>query len=150
MLDLAADHLDAAFDRLLVAGAFDDRRVLGVDLDLLGPAQVVELDALELDAQVLEDRLAAGQDGDVFEHGLAAIAVARGLDRADLEDAPELVDDQGRQGLAFDVLGDDEQRLFLLGDRFQQRDQVLGGADLLLVDEDVRVLELDDHRVPGW
>ena len=87
-----------------------------------------ELDVLELDAQVLEDRLAAGQDGDVFEHGLAAVAVARGLDGAHLQDALELVEHQRRQGLAFDVLGDDEQRLFLLGDGLEQRDQVLGGA----------------------
>ena len=55
-------------------------RVVLVDLDLLGTAQVLELDVFELDAQVFEDRLAAGQDGDVFEHGLAAIAVARRLD----------------------------------------------------------------------
>ena len=128
VLDLAADHLDPALDGLLVAGAFGDGRVLGVDLDLLGPAQVAELDVLELDAQVLEDGLAAGQGGDVFEHGLAAVAVARRLDRADLEDALELVEHQGRQGVAFDVLGDDEQRLFLLGDGFQQRDQALGAS----------------------
>ena len=72
------------------------------------------VDGVELDAQVLEDRLAAGEDGDVFEHGLAAIAVAGSLDRADLQDALELVEHQRRQRLAFDVLGDDEQRLLLL------------------------------------
>ena len=60
---------------------FDDRGVVLVDLDLLATAQIVERDVLELDAQVFEDRLAAGEDGDVFEHGLAAIAVAGGLDR---------------------------------------------------------------------
>ena len=115
-VDLAADQLGPALDRLVRAGALDDRRVLAVDRDLLGPAEVGELDVLELDAQVLEDRLAAGQDGDVAEHRLAAVAVAGGLDGADLEDAAELVDDQGRQGLALDVLGDDQQRLVGLGD----------------------------------
>jgi hypothetical protein len=59
--------------------------VLGDD-DLLGRAEVLELEALELDAEVLEDRLAAGQDGDVLEHRLAAIAEAGRLDRADLKD----------------------------------------------------------------
>ena len=92
---------------------FDDRRVVLVDLDLLGPAQVVERDVLQLDAEVLEDRLAAGQDGDVFEHGLAAVAVAGRLDGAALERAAELVDDQRGQGLALDVLGDDQERLAL-------------------------------------
>ena len=83
-----------------------------------------ELDVLEVDAEVFEDRLAAGQDGDVAEHGLAAVAVAGRLDGRDLEDAAELVDDQGRQRLAFDVLGDDQQRLVGLGDLLEQRDQL--------------------------
>jgi hypothetical protein len=43
-----------------------------------------ELDLLELDAEVLEDRLAAGQDGDVLQHRLAAVAEAGRLDRATL------------------------------------------------------------------
>ena len=104
--------------------ALDDRGVLAVDRDLAGPAEVGELDALELDAEVLEDRLAAGQHGDVAEHGLAAVAVAGGLDGGDLEDAAELVDDQGRQRLALDVLGDDQQRLVRPGDLLEERDQL--------------------------
>ena len=39
-----------------LAGALDDRRVVLVHDHLLGPAEVLELDVLELDAQVLEDR----------------------------------------------------------------------------------------------
>ena len=42
-------------------------------------------DVLEVDAEGLEDWLAAGQDGDILEHGLAAIAVAGSLHRG----APE-------------------------------------------------------------
>ena len=61
--------------------------------------------------EVLADRLAAGEDGDVFEHRLAAIAEARRLHRRDLQRAAQLVDDQRRQRLALDVLGDDQQRL---------------------------------------
>ena len=48
--------------------------------DLLGPAELGELDVFELDAEFFEDGRAAGDDGDVFEHGLAAIAEAGGLD----------------------------------------------------------------------
>ena len=76
----------------------------------------------------------AGQDGDVAEHGLAAVAEAGGLDRADVEQAAELVDDQHRQGFALDVLGDDEQRLAGLGDLLQQRQHVADVGELLLVD----------------
>ena len=57
------------------------------------------------------DDLAAGEDGDVLQHGLAAVAEAGRLDGDGVERAADLVDDQGRQRLAVDVLGDDEQRL---------------------------------------
>ena len=40
------------------------------------------------------------------------------------DDAAELVDDEGRQGLALDVLGDDEERLAGLRDLLEQREQV--------------------------
>ena len=59
------------------------------------------------------------------QHGLAAVAEARGLDGDGLEGAADLVDDQGRQGLALDVLGDDQQRLAGLHDLLEQRQQVL-------------------------
>ncbi len=49
---------------------------------LLARPRSLELDVLELDAEVFGDELAAGEDGDVFQHGLAAIAEARGLDGA--------------------------------------------------------------------
>jgi hypothetical protein len=40
----------------LVAGALDDRRVVAVDLDLLGHAKLAELDLVEVGAEVLHDR----------------------------------------------------------------------------------------------
>ena len=94
--------------RVVAAGAFDDRRVVLVDHDLLGPAQVVEADVFQLDAQRLEDRLAAGQHGDVLEHGLAAVAVSGRLDGRTAERAPQLVDDESGQRFALNLLGDDQ------------------------------------------
>src|SRR5260221_10224184 len=102
---------DAALDGLSGAGAFDDGGVVLVDADLLGAAELIELDVFELDAEFLEDGGAAGDDGDVFEHGLATVAEAGGLDGADLEGAAELVDDEGGERFAFDLLGDDQHRL---------------------------------------
>jgi hypothetical protein len=110
VLDLRADLLDAAFDRAGHAGALDDRRVVLVDRDLFGLAEVVELDVLELDAEVLGDGASAGQDRDVLEHGLAAIAEPRRLHGSSLERAPQLVDDERGERLALDVFRDDEQR----------------------------------------
>jgi hypothetical protein len=65
-----------------------------------------------------------------LQHGLAAVTEAGGLDGDRLEGATDLVDDERGQGLAVDVLGDDEQRLARLHDLLQQREQVLDRRDL--------------------
>src|SRR5437868_5632183 len=83
---------------------------------------------------------AAAEDGDVLEHGLAAITEARRLHGRDLEAAAQLVDDQGRQRLAFDVLGHDQQRPAGLHHGFEDRQHGLKAGELLLVEEDVGVL----------
>ena len=150
LLDLRLDLLDAALDVGLLAGAVDDGRVVLVDRHLLGAAQHVERDVLELDAEVLADHLAAGEDGDVLQHGLAAIAEARRLDGRDLEAAAQLVDDERRQRLALDLLGDDQQRLAGLHHRLEQRQHRLQAGELLLVDEDVGALELDQSSCRRW
>ena len=147
LVDLVADLLDAAFDGLGVALAFDDGGVVLVDGDALGAAEVLELHVLELDAEVFGDGLAAGEDGDVLKHGLAAIAEAGGLDGRDLERATELVDDEGGEGVAVDVFRDDDEGLAGLHGLLEQGQQVLHGGDLLLVDEDVGVLERGFHAV---
>src|SRR5690606_14872208 len=63
--DLLTDLGAARFDVALLARAIDDRGVVLVDGDALGGAEHVEGDGLELDAEVLGDHLAAGEDGDV-------------------------------------------------------------------------------------
>ena len=115
VLDLGLDLVDAALDRVGVAGAVDDRgRVLGDD-DAARAAELRELRVLELEAHLLGDDLAAGEDGDVLEHPLAAVAEARRLDGDAGERAAQLVDDERRERLALDVLGDDQQRLAATG-----------------------------------
>jgi hypothetical protein len=88
-------------------------------------------------ADFVGDHLAAGQDGDILQHGLAPVAEAGGLDGRDLDDAANGVDHQGRQRLAFDILGDNQQRLAGLGDAFQHRQQVTDVGNLLVVQQDV-------------
>ncbi len=58
-------------------------------------------------------KLAGGQHGDVFQHGLAAVAEAGSLDGDHVEGAAQLVDDQGGEGFAVHVFGDDQQGLAL-------------------------------------
>src|SRR6185437_4777111 len=145
LLDLRLDLRDAALDVLLLAGTADDGGVLLVDADLLAGAEHVEGYALELDAELLADQLALGEDRDVLEHRLAAIAEAGSLHRRDLEATAQLVDDQGGQRLALDVLGDDEEGLARLHHRLEDRQQGLQARQLLLVQEDERVFEDRRH-----
>ena len=104
-----------------LAGAVDDRRRVLVDDDLAGAAELRDAGVLELEAHLLGDHLAAGEDGDVLEHALAAVTEARRLDGDGGEGAAELVDDDRRERLALDVLGHDQQRAAALDDLLEHR-----------------------------
>src|SRR6185369_7263013 len=93
LFDLSAQLLDPAFDGLLCAAAIDEGGVVLVHRHALGPAQIFQLDAFKLNAGLFHDRLAAGQDADVFHHGLAAVAEAGSLHSAGVQSAAQLVDD---------------------------------------------------------
>src|SRR5712692_5336068 len=147
VFDLRADLLYTAFDVPGLAGAFDDRSVVLVDGDLRGAAEILKLHIFELDAEVFGDGLAARKGGDVFEHGLAAVAKAWGLDGGALQRATELVHYESGKGFAFDVLSDDQEGLAHLGGLLEQREQVLHRADLLFVDEDANVFEDAFHAL---
>src|SRR2546427_7187465 len=145
VLDLGAELFHAPLDGGRRARPFDDRRIVLIDRDLLRLAEVFQLDVLELEAKIVGDGLAAGERGDVLEHGLAAIAEAGRLDGRRVQRAAQLVDDERRQRFALDVLRDDEQRLAEARDLLEHGEQVLHGADFLLVNQDDRVLEHDFH-----
>src|SRR5882762_7694456 len=124
-LDLRLDLIDPRFDVGLLAGAADDGGVFLVDHHLLGATEHGERDVLHLDAEIFRNRLTAGQNREVLQHGLAAIAEARSLDGCDLEATAQTVDDEGGQRLAFDVFGDYHKRLAALHYGFQQRKQFI-------------------------
>src|SRR5712664_859766 len=124
-LDLRLDLIDPRFDVGLLAGAAHDRGVFLVDHHLLGATEHRERDVLPLDAEIFRNRMTAGQNPQGLKHRLAAIAEARSLDGCDLEAATQTVDDEGGQGLAFDVFGDYHKRLAALHYGFQQRKQFI-------------------------
>ena len=140
-LDLLADLRDPVGDLVGLAATVDDGGALLVDHDPPGGAQHVDGDLVELVAQLRRDQLAAGGDRQVLQHRLAPVTEARRLHRGDLEGLADRVDHEGRQGLALDVLGDDQQRLAGLENLFQQRQHLLDAGDLLSRDEQVGVLE---------
>src|SRR6185312_3713980 len=86
-LNLRFDLRNARLNVRLLAGTADNRRIFFLDHHLLGAPKHTQRNLVELDAEVLADRLRAGEDRDVFEHGLAAITKAGCLHRSNLEAA---------------------------------------------------------------
>ena len=91
--------------------------------------------------------LAVGQDGDIFQHRLPAIAESRSFHGRGLQRAAQLVHNERRQRFAFDVFGNDQQRAAHLGDLFQDGKQILHRADLLFVNQDEAVFQHALHAV---
>ncbi len=143
LFNLRPDLLHTSIDVARLAGAVNDGGVVLVDGDALGTAQVFELYAFELDAEVFRDGLAARKDGNVTQDGLAAIAKAGSLHGRHIQSAAQLVDHERRQSLALNILSNDQERLAAASHLLQQGQQILHGADLLLVDQDVGIFQ--DH-----
>src|SRR5690242_9622213 len=148
VVNLGLDLLDARLDALGVALAFDDGGLVLLGDHAPRLAEIVERGVLQAAAGLFGDHLAAGQHGDVLQHGLAAVAEARGLDGEHVEDAAQLVDDQRRQRLAVHILSDDDDVAVADLRQLLQHGQDVGdGADLLVGDEDVGVFEDGLHAV---
>mmetsp|Transcript_4375 Transcript_4375/g.10447 ORF Transcript_4375/g.10447 Transcript_4375/m.10447 type:complete len:332 (+) Transcript_4375:816-1811(+) len=105
------------------------------------------LDLLELHANLLGNDGTTGEDGQILHGGLAVVTETRSLDGADLDTGTKLVDHESGESLGLDILGHNEQRLLRLDDRFQQRHQLLQTADLLLHQQNERVLHLARLRL---
>src|SRR5262249_29861929 len=106
VLDLRSDLLYATFNFSRLAGSFDDGRVVLINHDFLGTAEIGQLNALELNSEIFGDGLAASQDSDILKHGLSAITKSRRLHRTNLKRASKTVHNQSGQRLTLNVLGD--------------------------------------------
>ncbi len=84
--------------------------------------------------------MTTGQNSDIFQHSLAAIAKAWSFDGQDVEGTTHLVDNQGCQGLTVQILGNDDQ-LFGTGlqNALQHGKDIGNRADLLIGDKDVGI-----------
>src|SRR6266571_2621486 len=142
-VDLGADVLDPRLDRFGIAGSVDDRGFFLRDLDAFRAPEILEARFLEGQPDLFGNDLTTGKDGDVFEHGLAAIAEPWSFDSRGLEDSAQVVYHQRREGFAFDFLGDDEKRFAGLGYLLQNRQQFANVRNLLVVQKNVGLLQ---HR----
>ena len=108
-------------------------------------AEVLDVDGVELAADLFADDLGAREDGHVLEHLLAPVAESGCLDGEDVQRAPKLVDHEGCEGLALNVLAYEDEVLADLEDLLKGRKELLDRGELLVRDEDVRIVDLGDH-----
>mmetsp|Transcript_6526 Transcript_6526/g.13820 ORF Transcript_6526/g.13820 Transcript_6526/m.13820 type:complete len:269 (+) Transcript_6526:134-940(+) len=123
---------------LLLPVRDDGGELLGDDAPVGRPEHVCR-DRVEGDADLLGDIRGAGGDGDVLEVGLPALSESRGADGHHVEHASHLVDDEGREGVARDVLGDHEDGLLRLDELLEEGHDLVDVVDLGVGDEDARV-----------
>src|SRR3954468_13257643 len=127
VLDLDADLVDATRDVARIARAIDDGGLVLGHHDALGLAEHVQRGVLQLEADVLGDDVATGQDGHVGQHRLAAVTETGGLHGHGLQHTVQLVEQQCGERLGLHVVGDDGQRPAGPHDLFEDREQVLVG-----------------------
>ncbi len=142
------DGADAALDSLGAAGTLNDGGLFLRDDDLAGVTQVGKLGGVQAAAQLVAQQFAAGHGRQIAQVLLAAVSEARRLDGADVDRAAQLVHGQGGQRLAVAVVADDQQVLATaLQDLLQHRQDVVNGGQLLVGDQDVRVLDRCLHAL---
>jgi hypothetical protein len=143
VLHLAVDSLDTIIDICLLARATHDNGVVLGDDNLLGRAEHAQVSAVKGLANILGEESGTSGHGDVL-HGVASVVTESwGLDSSDLEASTELVHDEGGEGLALNVLSNDEEWLLLLHAALKEWEDLLDRADLLVNQEDATVGELN-------
>ena len=106
-----------------------------------------KLGVLEFKTKFVGDNLAAGKNGYITEHFLAAVAEARSLNSNAGKCSAELVEDKGGKRLSLDVLGYDKELLARLNNLFKQGKQILNIGNLLVGDKNERVVKYGLHLI---
>src|SRR5207302_1520913 len=147
LFDLSANLFHATFYGRTLAATFDDGGVVLVDDDLFRRAEILNLDVLQLDAEIFRDRTALGEGCDIVQHRLPAIAKARSFYGGRLQCAPQLVHHEGCERFTFDVFSNDQQGAPYLRHLFQNRQKVFHRADLFFRNQNEAIFEHALHPV---
>ena len=142
--DLLADFGNTRFDLGSVAEAVDDGGVFFTDFDAFGLTQVVQSRFFQRQADFFGNHGTAGQDGDILQHGFAAVAEARSFNGNGFQDAADVVHHQSRQGFAFYVFSDNQERTAGFCHLFQNRQQVADVADFFVEQQYKRIVQRGD------
>ena len=107
--DLFADFAHTCLNSGFVAVSVNNGGVFFGDFNAFGLTQVFQSCLFQSQAHFFGNHGAAGQDGDVLQHGFAAVAEARCFHGHGFQNAADAVHHQSRQGFAFHVFRDNQQ-----------------------------------------
>ena len=134
-----------SFDGFRLTCAINDGCVVFGNDNSLGGSEVFDVEALELEPELLGDQLAAGQDCKVFKHLLASVTESGCFDGSALQCVPQLVDHERRERLTLNVFGDDEDWLAGVDEFLEKLHELSEARDFLLVNDDVGIFEYHFH-----
>src|SRR3989454_106830 len=147
LFDLNSNLFHAPFYGRTLAAAFDDGGVVLVDDDLFRRTEILNLDVLQLNAEIFCDRTALSEGCDIVQHRLPAIAKARSFHGRRLQRAPQLVHNECCERFTFDVFSDNQQGAPHLRHLFQDRQKVFHRADLFFHNQDEAIFQYTLHPV---
>ncbi len=110
-------------------------------------AELIHGGFLQLKAELRRNNLAAGQNSNILQHLLAAVAEAGRLHCYTVESAAQLVQNQGCERLALNVLGNDDQLTAGLYNLLQQRENFLDIGNLLICNQQIGVVHNGFHFI---
>ena len=142
-LDLGNPCLNVFF----VACAVYDHRIFFLHFDRFGTAEIFQGSFFQIQTQLIGNHLATGQDGNVLQHSFSSVAIAGRLHCHYVECATQLVDDQCGKRFSFYILRNDQKFRTGLYHLFQHRENLLNIADLLICNQDIRIIQIGFHLI---
>ena len=145
VFDLVFDLLHALGNVFFLTGTVHNGGIVLRHGDFFSGAEHVERSLLKFESLVLTDHHAAGEHGDVLEHGLATVAESGRLHGTNLQLRAQAVHHEGGQCFAVHIFGDHQEGASALHGGFEDGEEVFEVGNLLVVDQDVGVLHLAVH-----
>jgi len=125
-----------------IASSKDETTVVDGAGNLGSATEILNGHGFQLATGFFADDGTAGQHSDVLEHGFTAITETGGFHRQHVEHTAQLVQNQCRQRFAVNIFCQNDQfALANLDQFFEDREQILSAADLLVVDQDIGLID---------
>ncbi len=108
VVNFGFDLVDTTTNGPFVAGTTDNGGIIFGRGNFVGTAQIIKRGGIKFASHFFGDDGATGQNSNILQHSFAAITKARSFDGQHVKGAAQFVQDQGSQGLAINIFGDDD------------------------------------------